>query len=176
MPRRVLIKGERVGDPAPQPLSCFWGPAASLSHTFLLSFPPLVAGGFAVGVPPVSDLGCGEGEERQDGGQSPQPLSRADLCHQGTATSVGDRQPKGGSTKVGDSWGTRLNPQPGFSTISNSSEAVVLFPLGRNLQVWPFLTGTQELILVGRRLLLTALLGMSKQPRERRSQCQEDWK
>lgn len=77
---------------------------------------------------------------------------------------------------MGDTWGICLIPQPGFSTISSYSEAVVLFPFGRNVQVWPFFTGTQELIPVGRWLLLIALLSMSKQLRERRSQQQEDWK
>lgn len=71
----------------------------------------------------------GRGGEAGWGTVPTAPLSRADLCHQGSATSLGDRQPKGGSTKVGDSWGTRLNPQPGFSTISKYSGAVVLFPM-----------------------------------------------
>lgn len=40
---------------------------------------------------------------------------------------------------MGDSWGTRLNPQPGFSTISKYSEAVFLFPMAEICKFGRFL-------------------------------------
>lgn len=64
----------------------------------------------------------GRGGEAGWGTVPAAPLSRADLCHQGSATSLGDRQPKGGSTKVGDSWGTRLNPSQVSAPSPNTQE------------------------------------------------------